>query len=216
MIKKNGTGFRLGKTLAAMLMYAICIVSTAEAFFVEGNVNKIEPRQLLQQVSVKIPFSSAVRGYGGRAAGTRIATSLRTSVIKPRGTVPKSALNFTSELAPRTSTSQRRFRAALGVKPFENARAHHIVPVELRAHPIVQRAAKGGFNINGRHNGVWLSKVKHPSNHRGYSKRVKDTLDGIWEKTKSKRIKDWQYAQLINNLNRVERRILLGQSYRVR
>lgn len=58
--------------------------------------------------------------------------------------------------------------------------AHHIIPWQLRTHPLVQRASKGGFNINGAENGVRLANHRGP--HQYYTKRVTDYLNHL-EKT---------------------------------
>jgi hypothetical protein len=57
--------------------------------------------------------------------------------------------------------------------------AHHIIPWELRNNAVVQRAARGGFNINGVDNGIRLLSPQHLGSHRRYTAAVQRKLDRL-------------------------------------
>jgi hypothetical protein len=67
--------------------------------------------------------------------------------------------------------------------------AHHIIPYELRNHPLVDEMRRGfNFNINGRGNGVWLptqealsvgAEALHFGSHARYTEWVWSELDQL-------------------------------------
>jgi hypothetical protein len=57
--------------------------------------------------------------------------------------------------------------------------AHHIIPFEMRSHDLVQRAARGGFNMNGANNGIRLDLEQHLGSHPRYNAAVSKKLDDI-------------------------------------
>jgi hypothetical protein len=70
---------------------------------------------------------------------------------------------------------------AYGLKAAAGKAAHHVVPLELATDPvtskIIERAAKGGFDINGLGNGkFWDDVFVHDGSHPGYTAQVKDFL----------------------------------------
>ena len=68
-------------------------------------------------------------------------------------------------------------RALGGVKAGEQA--HHIIPWELRTNRLVQLAARGGFGINSKANGVILSTVIHLGSHPKYTTAIELALNQI-------------------------------------
>jgi hypothetical protein len=56
--------------------------------------------------------------------------------------------------------------------------AHHIIPVSLFNNPLVQAAAKLGFEVNRRMNGVLLTAIQHTV-HPVYNQAVKFKLNAI-------------------------------------
>jgi hypothetical protein len=69
--------------------------------------------------------------------------------------------------------------------------AHHIVPYELRDHPLVyEMRTRFGFDINGRGNGIWLPTSEavpagqgltvHLGSHRQYTSAVENRLDQLY------------------------------------
>ncbi|MEG2269128.1 MAG: AHH domain-containing protein, partial [Acinetobacter sp.] len=81
----------------------------------------------------------------------------------------KKVKNYESELNVSQNTARAHLRTNTSGKASEQA--HHIIPWELRSHPLIQRASKGGFNINGSENGVRLAN--HRGSHQYYTQRVK-------------------------------------------
>ncbi len=78
---------------------------------------------------------------------------------------------------------------------------HHIIPLELRQHPLVERMKyEYGWNINGKKNGVWLpasegvegyaGEALHYSSHPHYTKWVGDRLDLLYAEYKAGKISE--------------------------
>ena len=59
--------------------------------------------------------------------------------------------------------------------------AHHVVPLEaLKRFPdLMKKAAKGGFNINGKNNGALLNRADHIGGHPNYNSAVMEQLGRI-------------------------------------
>lgn len=111
---------------------------------------------------------------GGKIADCRKAISGR--LLKLRGA--KSAakvIDRSDELALDNEVARKRLRAVIGSK--QGFQAHHVVPLELRQHDLVRRAAKGGFDINGKENGISLSDKIHRGSHPKYTEKIKEALD---------------------------------------
>ena len=87
----------------------------------------------------------------------------------------KETKNYEKELNVSSQTARDHLRANTSGNPSHQA--HHIIPWQLRTHPLVQRASKGGFNINGAENGVRLAN--HNGSHRYYNQRVADYLNQL-------------------------------------
>src|SRR5262249_1941776 len=86
--------------------------------------------------------------------------------------------DYTSQLS--NPNPYRALRKAVG---GSGGRVHHIIPIEpeilnLR---VVQAAARGGFNINGKVNGIRLSTTVHVigSKHPTYSRAMKTVLSKL-------------------------------------
>jgi hypothetical protein len=65
-----------------------------------------------------------------------------------------------------------------GKQNHPNEVAHHIIPLSCSDEDFVQKAARGGFNINGEDNGVWMTKSAHPTGntHPGYTDDVREII----------------------------------------
>jgi A nuclease family of the HNH/ENDO VII superfamily with conserved AHH len=90
------------------------------------------------------------------------------------GGAGSSSTNHTSEL----NVSDRVARGNLSnvMSTPAGQRAHHLIPWQWRGHPVVQQAARGGFNINGRGNGLNVSTGQQPASHYHYNRRVGEAL----------------------------------------
>jgi hypothetical protein len=76
-----------------------------------------------------------------------------------------------------TNARKRLERALGGERP--GFVSHHVVPFSLRDEEVIQRAARGGFNINGRDNGFWLDYLRihrQGDTHPRYTRELRDTL----------------------------------------
>lgn len=78
--------------------------------------------------------------------------------------------DFTSELSAHPSTARSRLARAMNTPRGEAA--HHLIPWEFRSHPLVQLAARSGFNINGVRNGINLGPTRHFGSHPKYNALV--------------------------------------------
>ena len=86
------------------------------------------------------------------------------------------ATNFTSELVVDAQAARRHLRRSV---PGSGGQAHHIIPYESRNHEVLQRAARGGFNMNGANNGIRLDLTQHLGSHPRYNAAVSRRLDAI-------------------------------------
>jgi hypothetical protein len=102
--------------------------------------------------------------------------------------------------------------------------AHHIIPFELRNHPLVeQMRTRFNFNINGAENGVWLpaqealaagAEAVHSGSHARYTLWVEDQLDQLaaryatGEMAESQILREFQ--DLIGKFENVARTSLFG------
>ncbi|MEJ7595477.1 MAG: RHS repeat-associated core domain-containing protein, partial [Planctomycetaceae bacterium] len=85
-------------------------------------------------------------------------------------------LSFVDELAVDSQTARRHLRRNT---PGTGGQAHHIVPFDSRSHDLVQRAARGGFNMNGANNGIRLDLTQHLGSHPRYNAAITKKLNEI-------------------------------------
>jgi len=59
--------------------------------------------------------------------------------------------------------------------------AHHLIPLEAISanRSLLEKAANGGFNLNGKENGILLDAINHVENHPVYNRDVLDILRTI-------------------------------------
>jgi len=93
--------------------------------------------------------------------------------------------------------NQARAKLRSAMQTVKGAVAHHVIPWEARSHPLVQKAAKGGFNMNGSNNGVSLGPDQHWTSHPHYNEAVLSKLDNIMAANPN--ISDAQAAKLIQD-----------------
>jgi hypothetical protein len=109
--------------------------------------------------------------------------------------------DYSSELTKGSDDARRSLRKALGLGRGNANEAHHIIPLGLKNHEIVQRAARGGFNFNGVENGVEMSFNRHRGvnifHHNKYNNAVKSALDAQLRINPS--MTDAQAAQFLND-----------------
>ncbi|HEX9952129.1 MAG TPA: SpvB/TcaC N-terminal domain-containing protein, partial [Rubricoccaceae bacterium] len=90
---------------------------------------------------------------GAPPNNTTESDSLGSGNSLPAALVPNPE-DRTSELSSNRGNLRRNLLA--DGQDGRGMQAHHVIPWELRNAPLVQRAARGGFNVNGPENGVFL------------------------------------------------------------
>jgi hypothetical protein len=89
---------------------------------------------------------------------------------------PNTVTSFADELTGSAQAARRHLRRNV---PGSGGQVHHIIPWERRGHELVQRAARGGFDINGANNGIRLHLTQHLGSHPQYNAAVTRKLDDI-------------------------------------
>lgn len=75
-----------------------------------------------------------------------------------------------------------RLRTQLGGTLHDGKNAHHLIPLEWKHHPLVEAAARGGFDINDAdHNGHLMIRRKHRGTpgHSDYNAALRALLDAM-------------------------------------
>jgi hypothetical protein len=82
--------------------------------------------------------------------------------------------------------------------------AHHIVALRDKYHPLIVEAARRGFNINGKENGVLLNALQHSGGHPKYLQAMRKKMGNIVERNggvNDRSIAEWlkyvEYLKLI-------------------
>jgi hypothetical protein len=73
-----------------------------------------------------------------------------------------------------TAAMRARLRGQLSCA--KDQEAHHVVPLKLRNLPMVVRAMKAGWDLNGKSNGLCLSTAVHKGCHAQYTGEVQRRL----------------------------------------
>jgi A nuclease family of the HNH/ENDO VII superfamily with conserved AHH len=92
------------------------------------------------------------------------------------------ARSCVDDLAVSANTARSRLRSSLGGVVGDGLEGHHLISWEHRNHNLVQKAARGGFNINnGGHNGVMLDPAIHQGvrGHPSYNEAIGNLLDAL-------------------------------------
>lgn len=89
---------------------------------------------------------------------------------------PNSVVSFADELSVSAQAARRHLRRNV---PGTGGQAHHIIPFESRSHDLVQRAARGGSDMNGAGNGIRLELTQHLGSDPKYNAAVTTKLDDI-------------------------------------
>jgi hypothetical protein len=89
-------------------------------------------------------------------------------------------VDYSKELTRDRGNATRSLRNALNTNSAVE-RPHHIITWEMKDHPVVQAAARGGFNINGANNGINLPLTVHPqgARHPRYNAAIGQLLDNL-------------------------------------
>lgn len=131
---------------------------------------------------------------------------------------PRSANDFSDELTVSDDIARSRLRSALGLVRGDADEAHHLLPVGLRDHPIVERAARSGFNFNGDVNGMPLSFDRHRGvnifHHDMYNAARRRRLD--LELARTPNMTDAEAADFLNSYTDTLRNVITRSRARLR
>ncbi len=119
--------------------------------------------------------SAAVTGGTPRACAEFCPLQAADPVV-----APSKVGDFSKELTRDRANATKSLRNALGTNS-QIERPHHIIPWEAKDLPVVQAAARGGFNINGMNNGIKLSLKVHGQGvrHPQYNAAVIKELEAL-------------------------------------
>jgi hypothetical protein len=114
---------------------------------------------------------------GGERALTTEEEALLLLEVRNAG---RTTVDYSAELTRNTSNATRTLRNNLKTNTAIE-RPHHIIPLQMSDHKVVQAAARGGFNINGANNGINLQLSIHPqgARHPRYNAAVSRLLDNL-------------------------------------
>jgi hypothetical protein len=101
------------------------------------------------------------------------------------------------------NAARRKLRDNLGPAPFDDAQGHHVVPLELRDHPLVGEMHRlHGWDINGAGNGIYLPEKAsapgagalpvHSGSHPAYTAWVESRMSILYQEWTLGRIADDQ------------------------
>ena len=74
----------------------------------------------------------------------------------------------------------RALRKALGLVPGDGLIAHHIIPLSSQTHPMLQKAAWAGFDMNVAGNGIALSSAVHTGGHASYITKLETKMTEVY------------------------------------
>ena len=118
--------------------------------------------------------------------------------VKRRAAARVGGTNLLNELALPKKAQRSLLREAMQSNGTGKI-AHHLVPLEslTEYNSLMQRAARGGFNINGKNNGILLHPLDHIGGHPGYNRIVLEELSVI--NRQARRLSNTDVAELIQS-----------------
>ncbi len=154
---------------------------------------------VLQSAEALAPYADGIDGIAMSIPQTRLAS------LPARGVTALGAVATESRVAQTVITVQRNsgaLRSAIGLAKGDPRVAHHLIPVGVADHPVVQSAIRGGFKVNGAENG--MAVTAQAGGHPQYNDSVRALLDPISELGLS----DREVADAVRNLaSRLDRAI---------
>ena len=111
----------------------------------------------------------------------------------PKPPAPRKVPNYSPKLKLPFKKSQAALSKNLGPG---KGKATHVIPFKNRNHKVIQKAARGGFNFNGKPNGIRMPNGTYPKN---YSNMVLRRLNRIDKITAKSGFNDKQTAALVRN-----------------
>jgi hypothetical protein len=67
------------------------------------------------------------------------------------------------------------------IPPHSGTEAHHIIPYDFADHPLIERAADAGWDINDEYNGLELPAPHAYAGHPMYNDAVGQILNEVYE-----------------------------------
>jgi hypothetical protein len=146
---------------------------------------------VLQSAEALAPYADGIDGIAMSIPQTRIGS------LPARGVTALGAVATEARVAQTVITVQRNsgeLRSALGLAKGDPRVAHHLIPVGVADHTVVQSALRGGFKFNGAENGMAVTWQQ--GGHELYNEGVRLQLDRIGRM----RLSDDQAAVAVRNL----------------
>ena len=125
-------------------------------------------------------FAAAIPIAGWASTGVKYAVkTLKT--IGQSGRTYKLTYKIINNIVSFGESNALRAQLRLILQTAKGYAAHHVIPLALSGHDVIQAAARSkyAFHINEFYNGINISTLYHSGNHPNYSKRVADALDKI-------------------------------------
>jgi hypothetical protein len=140
-------------------------------------------------------------------------SELEMDQVAGRGPGSSRPVDYTNELAKEDTAARKILDYRLGGQAGDGLSAHHLIPWEFKDHPVVQAAARGGFNMNGVENGVLLPRAVHPQGfkHPQYNSQVGALLDDL----QTLNLSDGQAAKALQSVADTLGRRLRGMTTRI-
>jgi len=128
------------------------------------------------------PVFDVVNGTLYSLQGNWSDAAISTAAVFPIGSIPAAArvLKNGRRIVAKIletgvyyfPTNYKALRKALNLTVGDPRIAHHIIPMAKQDNPLLQRAAKEGFDMNTATNGIPLNTLQHSGNHQIYSDKV--------------------------------------------
>lgn len=91
-------------------------------------------------------------------------------------------------------------RKLLGLVPGDGKIGHHVIPLGKESHPLIQRAAEAGFDMNSIGNAKGLdAAVAHTGRHQTYSDNILVKMEDVW-RTSGSNMHPQQAKMALENL----------------
>ncbi|WP_445457854.1 AHH domain-containing protein [Flavobacterium sp. HNIBRBA15423] len=126
-------------------------------------------------LNATLSYASAIPVAGWFATGAKYANKIQivytigTKVRLSYRVLANGLIYFGSN-----STCRAQLRRVLGLAVGNPLIAHHIIPLGIQTHEVVQKAAKSGsaFHMNEALNGIGLSTLVHSGSHGAYDAKI--------------------------------------------
>lgn len=158
------------------------VISLFRGRWADAGVNAVAMIPAFGQLATGSKYLSKADDVAIRASDDIVEIAARVSGDPIRfadKTIRPSMRSMARELGVDSGKARTHLRKALNSQ--SDAVAHHLIPWKFRDHPLVEKAASGGFNINGFENGVniTVSSGRHKGPHLRYNDAIETVLDSV-------------------------------------